>query len=175
MTFRKNTNTSYVYASPDGESFVPLSCDENGVLRVDLTGEPIEVSFPTPMDVSLVNPAVVSKELPDDGPVFSPANATTTAYAASLMVKEFPGNLYSVVGYNSKTSSQFIQVHDTNMVPDDGAVPSVIFRVPAESNFSYSADKFGRFFANGIYVCNSSTGPVKTIDSNDCWFDVGYL
>lgn len=104
----------------------------------------------------------------------APSNATTTTYAASLIVKASAGTVYSITGYNSKTSAQFIQIHDSATLPADTAVPKVIFYVPAQSNFAFDLTPYGRSFAAGIVVCNSSTGPTKTIGSADCWFDVQY-
>lgn len=101
-------------------------------------------------------------------------NATTTAYAASLIVKASAGTIYSITGYNAKTSTQFIQIHDSATLPTEAAVPKVIFSVPANSNFSFDLTPFGRSFAAGITICNSSTGPTKTIGAADCWFDVQY-
>ena len=100
--------------------------------------------------------------------------ATTTAYANSLVVKASAGVLYSISGYNSKASGQFIQIHDANAVPADTAVPKIIFWVAAQQNFSFDLSVYGRGFANGIIICNSSTGPTKTLGSTDCWFDVLY-
>lgn len=103
-----------------------------------------------------------------------PDNATPVAYVASLVIKSTPGYLHGLTGYNAKTSTQFIQLHDGATLPADTAVPKVVFSVPASSSFSLDYGPEPRYFSTGIVVCNSSTGPTKTIGSADCWFDAQY-
>lgn len=130
---------------------------------------------PVPISGTLaLSGTVENKEKPDATSGYSPSNIFSTAYEASHIIKNSAGTLYSIVGYNSKTSGQFIQLHNSTTLPADTAVPEVIFWVDGQSNFNYSSDKFGRFFSTGIVVCNSSTGPTKIIGAADCWFDVQY-
>lgn len=95
---------------------------------------------------------------------------SSTAASASLVIKASPGTLISLVGYNAKTSAQFIQVHNATALPGDTAVPIYTFTVPASSNFSLDIPLTGSPFTTGIVVCNSSTYATKTLGSADCWF-----
>jgi hypothetical protein len=105
----------------------------------------------------------------------SPLNSSSVAYEDSRVIKASPGTLYGITGYNSLASAQFIQLHDTVAVPADTAVPVVMFLVPASSNFSFDAGRFGRVFSTGISINNSTTAPTKTIGAANCFFDAQYI
>lgn len=104
----------------------------------------------------------------------APTNAFPAAYVASKIAKAQPGILFGLTGYNSSASAQFIQLHNAATLPADTAIPEVLIKVAAGSSFSLDYGKYGRWFDTGIIVCNSSTGPTKTIGSADCWFDLQY-
>jgi hypothetical protein len=102
------------------------------------------------------------------------SNSTSVAYETSRVVSGSAVRCYGLTGYNSKASAQFIQLFDSSVLPADTAIPQVVITVPATSNFSIDFGQYGRYFSTGLVICNSSTGPTKTIGSADCWFDVQF-
>ena len=96
------------------------------------------------------------------------------AYEASRVIKASAGRLRVLMGYNSKTSAQFIQVFNSTTVPADATAPIYTFTVPASSNFSLDLGETGDYFSTGIAVSNSSTGATKTIGSADVFFTAIY-
>lgn len=109
----------------------------------------------------------------NSGDIYVPANAEVAAYVAGKVIKASPGRLIKIHGYNSKGSAQFIQIHNASAAPADTSVPVLVKTAAATSNFEFVFE-IPRYFSVGIYVCNSSTGPTKTIGSADIWIDAQY-
>jgi hypothetical protein len=98
----------------------------------------------------------------------------SSALESSAVISDAPGHLFSITGYNDNAGAQFVQIHDAAALPADGAVPAIVLTVAAKENFWYELKEIGRFFSNGIVVCNSSTAATKTIGAADCWFNAQY-
>ena len=126
-------------------------------------------------DEQIVDESVVAGEL--GGAVDYPLNLHSNVYVSSLVVKTGPGILYGFSIYNSG-ATQFIQVFDyanaATPVPADGAIPAVVFTVSGSANLAANWIP-GRAFTTGIVICNSSTGPTKTIGSANLFIDAQFL
>lgn len=101
-----------------------------------------------------------------------PISSRSAVYEASRMAYAGECVLYGFHVYNSKVSQQFILLFDAEAIPADGQVPEVFWTVPASSQLDVAYTPHGRPHRQGITLCNSSTGPTKTIGAADCWFDV---
>jgi hypothetical protein len=124
-------------------------------------------------DITDVHPLPVTVVPASSGTGSTPAKVASTAYEASHVVKAAAGQLFGFSGYNSGPA-QFIQVHNAAALPAESEAPDIVIAVAAASNFSWDSGEFPYPFDTGIVICNSTTGPTKTIGAADCWFNVLY-
>lgn len=104
-----------------------------------------------------------------------PLNAWSNVLSTSIVAKSGRATLFGFTVYNSNAAAQFIQWHDAQTLPADGAVPAGVISVAGSSDRTISWVIPGRFFSRGIVLCNSSTAATKTVGAADCLFDVQYI
>lgn len=129
----------------------------------------------TAYNINVANsPTVFATGFASSGSSGAADRVSSTALENSRVIKASAGRLYRLLITNTKTSSQYIQIHNTTTVPADTAVPIFSFPIPASSAVSIDADIMGSYFDTGITVCNSSTVATKTIGAADCFFTAEY-
>lgn len=102
------------------------------------------------------------------------SQATSGALQAQNRAKLAPGVVLSLKGFS--TVAGFVQIHDSAVVPADGAVPISSMPVTSTDPYAFPIPVCGMpTTQNGIYVCFSSTGPTKTIGGAVCWFEVYFI
>ena len=104
-----------------------------------------------------------------------PFNGGSQKLEAGNMIMTGQAFLSSVTVLNTNTAAQYVQLHDVTAPPQAGAIPQVVFIVPATSTLVVSYALPGRRFHRGIYVANSSTAATLTAGSADCFFDCQYV
>jgi hypothetical protein len=98
------------------------------------------------------------------------APVSSTAAEACHVLKNSPGNLYSISG--TIGAAGWIMVFNATSAPGDGAVTPVAWAQPqAAGSWSMSWGAAPAYFSTGIVVCASSTGPfTKTAYSTNTVF-----
>lgn len=106
------------------------------------------------------------------------ANYTSAGLAASIVIPAQPAGvgpymlniLRGFAVHSTKTTAQYIQIHDAAALPSNGAIPLMTY--PVEANAGVYADYGrGRQFSNGMVICNSSTAATLTVGGADCLID----
>lgn len=172
---RNNVDVSVFTINPNGQALAadsqPVTIASNQP-ALAVTQEQLPVALGTqPAVGSLsVTPASDALFVPAIGAAIGVSTISSSAYEASRVLKASAGTLVALIGYNSKTAAQWIQLFNAAAVPADASVPIATFIVPAQSNFSLSVPISGLPLSTGIVVCNSLTGPTKTLGSADCFF-----
>lgn len=175
------TSVNVIAALPTGSNVIGALSANQSVNAAQING--LATGFGSGVDntgvlriVHVTDVASSVQTLPSALSGSAPSNADSTAYTSGLSIKASAGVLYAVSGYNSSTSVQFINVHNKATAVADADVPTIVLRIPATSNFYFSpSEKFGKYFATGMMVTNSSTGPTSTTQAADCWFSCLYF
>ena len=86
----------------------------------------------------------------------------------SLIVATAPVKLYAVMGYNSGPA-QFVQVFQTNAVPNNGMFAKHSFPVGAQQFYSFDFSYYGENL-DAVSVANSTTADTLTLGATNCSF-----
>jgi hypothetical protein len=103
-----------------------------------------------------------------------PLNYSSPAEETSKLVKAKSGVVYGFTVYNNNAAIRFIQLHDATSAPAEAAVPAATFTVATQGHLTVDYGPHGRYFKNGIYICNSTTDTTKTLGAADSLFDVRF-
>ena len=167
--------TSYPLVVTGSLGNVILSASDIQIGAVEIK----DATTDTRVKVSLVGALIVSSSndqalVPSANTSFAYSFYSSSVYESGSIVKTSSGILYGLSGYNSKGSAQFVQIHNSNVLPESSSKPIIPITVPASSNFSWDAGRFGIPMSGGITVLNSSDAPGFLSGSDDCWFNVTY-
>jgi hypothetical protein len=97
------------------------------------------------------------------------------ALAASRIIKATAGKLFQLRMTNTNAAARNLQIFDSATLPADATVPLISIPVGIGAFVVIDFGVFGRAFANGIVVCNSTTLATKTIGAADSLFDASFL
>lgn len=94
-------------------------------------------------------------------------NSGGATYVTNQVIATKAVKLVSLAVYNSG-AAKFIQLHETATLPADGAVPA--YPPIAIAGTTFLVIDFGNAGVDfdALTICNSSTGPTKTIGAADC-------
>ena len=93
----------------------------------------------------------------------------TTALASSLVIPR-PVKVKWIIVHNTSGATQYIQLHDSATLPNDGAGvfcgPFMAIAAGETKSLDFGSEPYE--LSNGLAICNSSTPNFKTIGAADC-------
>ncbi len=104
-----------------------------------------------------------------------PWNASSPKLSSSIVAHTGVCRLVGFTATSTNAAAQFVQVHDANAVPANGAIPLFTFNVALVNSVTGYWGSMGRWFDRGLVLCNSSTQGTLTIGVADTLFDVQYF
>jgi hypothetical protein len=116
-------------------------------------------------------------ETPESSVYFAPTSYNSSNYESFGVAKVNAGNLFGFCGYNASDEYMFLQVHNTDVIPQSGDSPTVILNCPPCNNFFWDGGKFGIYFSSGMTWTSSVTGNVYTPQTNQSgtvWVNIFY-
>lgn len=164
-TSSDNKTEDTAHSSGDVGSFILGVRNDANASRISTDGNYGPISTDTSGNVKTVEVTATTINAANH-----PTRVATSALAASLVIKNAAGILYTVDVLNTNASAQYIQIHNTASLPADASVPVYVFRIPGATSGTIDFEPKGEHFNTGIVICNSSTADTKTIGAADCWF-----
>ncbi len=153
-------NTYFLISSPSVDYYVWYNLDGAGVdpAVANRTAIPVAIATGNSADTMATAAAAAIDAL-----AAFVSTATTTVVTITNAVAGAATNI------GAGTSGAAVAVTTPGVTAIAAAIPVLIITAAASSNFSIQLNS-SLPLSVGIVVCNSSTGPTKTIGSADCWF-----
>lgn len=124
---------------------------------------------------ALIGTSVSIAAVPSGAAAAAPANDNAGALVASRVIKAAAGTLYMLKALNTNIAARWIQLFDAAALPADATVPLISVPIAAGGYQPIDFGVYGRHFAAGIVVCNSSTAATKTIGAADSLLDAQFV
>ena len=79
------------------------------------------------------------------------------------VIYPYPCTVHAIHVAHGGGSAMWFQIHNSATVPADGSVPLVSHSVSANGDADIEGQGYPYYFSEGVYICESSTIPTKTL------------
>jgi hypothetical protein len=119
----------------------------------------------------------LSRALGEVTPAGLPVQVNSNGLVPALVVKAGAGSLLGFTALSTNVGAAFIQLHDANAVPANGAVPVFAFPIAANPGLlgPITYGFYGHSFHTGMVLAASSTAAALTILTAVFLFEAQYL